>query len=174
MAVIVRCPACRVRLQVSSKRAGTNLDCPKCGTTVEVQLPQPRNPNQPKTQPERSPFDFSDASPTPTSQECEEPEAPRTARTPRQPNSSPQQEDENTGLRCYFCGRIIRREGSIRRVSYHTGHGFYEVVTACPRCCNEYEASRPTKFPAWLLFLGCLPTPLMIIILPIYLLGDFE
>jgi ribosomal protein S27E len=170
---VVRCPACRVRLQVSSKRAGTRLECPKCGTTVEVSLPQ-RRPNQSTTQPERSPFDFSDPSPTPVAQEHEEPEARPQTRRQRQPKSTPQTEDENTGLRCYFCGRAILRERHIRRVSYHMGRGLYDVVTACPRCCHEYEANRPEKFPDWLLLLGCIFPPLLIIILPIYLLGNYE
>jgi uncharacterized protein (DUF983 family) len=54
------------------------------------------------------------------------------------------------------------------------GHGYRKVVTACPSCFEEYEASRPAGVPGWLFLLALLFPPLLVVILVLYILGYVE
>jgi hypothetical protein len=46
MPIALLCPSCNVRLTLSDDRAGSELDCPKCGRTLSVP-PSPPRPTLP-------------------------------------------------------------------------------------------------------------------------------
>ena len=70
MAIVVLCPACRVRLTVGDDRAGETFECPRCDAALTIPLPSspPALPvpvphsdedDEPRRKPHRPPRGFS-------------------------------------------------------------------------------------------------------------------